>query len=80
MDENWLYYYDPGTKEQSMEWWHGGSTRPKRFRMQKLTGKFLDSISWDQDGILLIDYGLKGQTITAEYYSSLMMQLKDMLN
>ena len=34
---------------------------------------------WDQDGILLIDYLPKGQTINAEYYSSLLVQLKDIL-
>ena len=33
----------------------------------------------DQDGILLIDYLPKGQTINAEYYSSLLVQLKDIL-
>ena len=37
------------------------------------------SIFWDQDGILLIDYLPKGQTINAEYYSSLLVQLKDIL-
>ena len=34
---------------------------------------------WNQDGILLIDYLSKGQTINAEYYSSLLVQLKDIL-
>ena len=34
---------------------------------------------WDQDGILLIVYLPKGQTINAEYYSSLLVQLKDIL-
>jgi len=34
---------------------------------------------WDQDGILLINYLPKGQTINAEYYSSLLVQLKDIL-
>jgi len=42
-------------------------------------GKFLASNFWGQDGILLIDYLQKGQTINAEYYSSLMVQLKDIL-
>jgi hypothetical protein len=60
-DETWLsYHYDPKTKQQSMEWRHSGSPRP-----QKFAGKFLASICWDQDGILLIP---KGQTIIAEYY------------
>jgi len=47
--------------------------------VQKSTGKFLTSICWDQDSILLIDYLPKGQTINAEYYSSLLVQLKDIL-
>ena len=36
-------------------------------------------IFWDQDGILLVDYLPKGQTINAEYYSSLLVQLEDIL-
>jgi len=33
----------------------------------------------DEDSILLIDYLPKGQTINAEYYLSLLVQLKDIL-
>jgi len=40
--------------------------------VQKSAGKVLASIFWDQYGILLIDYLPKGQTIKAEYYSSLL--------
>ena len=47
--------------------------------MQKSTGKILASIFWDQEGILLIDYLPKGQIINTEYYSSLLVQLKDIL-
>jgi len=62
-----------------MEWRHSGSPRPEKFRAQKSAGKVLASIFWDQDGIPLIDYLPKGQTINAEYYSSLLVQLKDIL-
>jgi hypothetical protein len=34
--------------------------------VQKPAGKVLASIFWDQDGILLIDYLPKGQTIDVE--------------
>jgi len=47
--------------------------------VQKSAGKVLASSFWDQDGILLIAYLPKGQTINAEYYSSLLVQLKDIL-
>jgi len=60
-----------------MEWRHSGSLRPKKLRVQKSAGKFLASIFWDQDGILLINYLPKGQTINAEYYLSLLVQLND---
>jgi len=79
MDETWLYHYDPETKQQSMEWQHSSSPRPKKFRVRKSAGKVLALIFWDQDGILLIHYLLKGKTINTEYYSSLLVQLKDIL-
>jgi len=44
MDETWLYHYDPETKQQSMEWWHSGSPRLKKYRVQKSAGKVLASI------------------------------------
>jgi len=59
------------TRRQSNNQWRGGiaaHTAPKKFRMQKTAGKVLASIFWDQDGIFLIDYLPKGQTINAEYY------------
>jgi len=78
MDETWLYHYDPETKQQSMTWRHSGSPRPKKFRVKKSAGKVLASIFWDQDSIL-IDYLPKGRTSNAEYYSSLLLQLKVIL-
>ena len=62
-----------------MEWRHSGSLRPRKFRVQKSAGKILASIFWDQDGILLIDYLPRGQTINAEYYSSLLVQMNNIL-
>ena len=43
------------SRNKAMEWRHSGSPRPKIFRVQKSAGKFLVSIFWDQDGIILID-------------------------
>jgi len=56
MDETWLYHYDPETNQQSMEWRHSGSPRPKKFRVQISAGKVLASIFSNPDGILLTDY------------------------
>jgi hypothetical protein len=53
----------------------------KKIRVQKSAGNVLVSPRFwgDQEGILLIDYLLKGQTINAEYYSPLRVQLKAIL-
>jgi len=39
MDESWLYHYDPETKQQSMEWRHTGSPRPKKISSAKIRWK-----------------------------------------
>jgi histone-lysine N-methyltransferase SETMAR len=56
MIETWVYFFDPETKQQSMEWKHRGSTRPKKLRAQKLSGKVLASVFWDIRGVIMLDY------------------------
>jgi len=68
------------TQSKRNNQWSGGIVaHPAQINSEckKSTGKVLASIFWDQDSILLIDYLPKGQTINAEYYSSLLVQLKD---
>ena len=74
MDETCLYHYDSDTKQQSMEWRHSGSPRPQKIPSAKLRWKssrleFLGSRRHPH-------YLPKGQTISAEYYSFLLVQLK----
>jgi hypothetical protein len=47
--------------------------------VQKIRWKMSRFVLLDQDGILIIDHLPKGQTINAEYYSSLLLQLHDIL-
>ena len=80
MDETWLYHYGPETAQQLMAWRHSGSPHPqKNSECKNPLENFSPRFFWDQDGILLICYLPKGQTINAEYYSSLLVQLKDIL-
>jgi hypothetical protein len=82
MDETWLYHYDSETKQHSVDWRHSSSPRlPPKIPSTNIRWKIscLASIFWNQDSILLIDYLSKGQTINTEYYSSLLLQLKDIL-
>ena len=77
MDETWLYHY---TRTQINNQWSGGIAAPlpppqKKIRVQNSVEKFSPRFF----GIFLIDYLTKGQIINAEYYSSLLVQLKDIL-
>ena len=46
MDETWLCHYDPKTKQQSMEWRHSGSPRPKKILMKNPLEKFSRWFFW----------------------------------
>jgi len=71
------------TRRQSNNQWSGGiAAHPasKNPECRNLLENFSPRFFLDQDGILLIEYISKGRTINAEYYSSLLVQLKDILN
>ena len=69
------------TQRQSNKQWSGGIAAHPAPKYSECKNS-LENVSpfWgDQDGILLIDYLPKSQTINPEYYSSLLVQLKDIL-
>ncbi|KFD64881.1 hypothetical protein M514_22909, partial [Trichuris suis] len=76
-DEVWLCHYDPESEQQSRQWKHVNSPRPKRARLEPRLGKILATIFWDAEGILLIDYMEDGGTITGKYYANLLLQLRE---
>ena len=70
------------TRRQSNNQWSGGIAAhpaPKNSECKNPLEKFSPRIFLDKDGIVLTDYLPKGQTINAEYYFSLLVQLKDIL-
>jgi len=70
------------TRRQSNNQWSGSIVAhpaPQKIPSAKSTEKVLASIFWGQYGILYIYYLPKDQTINAEYYPSLLVQLKDIL-
>jgi len=83
---DWRPWKKPGyitmTRRQSNNQWNGGiaaHSAPKNSECKNPLEKLSPQFFWDQDGILLIGYIPKGPTINAEYYSSLLVQLKDIL-
>ena len=70
------------TRRQSNNKWTGGIAAhavQKNSECKNPLERVLAWIFWDQDGILLTDYLPKGKTVNAKYYSSLLVQLKDIL-
>jgi hypothetical protein len=70
------------TWKQSNTQYSGGIAAhytPKIPECKNWLEKFLASIFWDQDGIVLNDYLPKAQTINAEHYSLLLVQVNDIL-
>ena len=75
-DETWLHHWDPDTKKESMQWKHPGSPPPKKFCTQPSSSKVMATVFWHSKGIILIDYKPAGTSITGEYYSNVIKQLR----
>ncbi|UYV63554.1 hypothetical protein LAZ67_2004645 [Cordylochernes scorpioides] len=77
MDETWAHHFIPESKQQSMQWRHSGSPPPKKAKTVPSAGKVMVSVFWDSEGVLLLDFLNKGQTITGNYYANLVKQLRE---
>lgn len=58
-----------------MQWCHSNSPKPKKFK--KTHGKKkMATVFWDQNGVLLVDFLEKGQTVTSERYCQTLRTLR----
>ena len=73
----WVHHFTQEAKQHSKQWKHSGSPPPKKAKTVPSAGKVMASVFWDADGILLIDYLQKGQTVNGTYYASLLTQLRE---
>jgi histone-lysine N-methyltransferase SETMAR len=80
MDETWIHYYTPESKQQSEQWTEAGCSAPEKTRSVPSAGKVVASVFWDAEGILSIDHLEKGKTITGEYYSNLLTRLNEKIH
>lgn len=77
MDETWIHYYNPESKQQSAQWVGPDERRPKRPKTHSSAGKVMASVFWDAQGILFIDYLENGRTINSEHYIQQLIRLKE---
>jgi len=75
MDETWVHYFIPETKQQSKQWIARGELAPKKAKTIPSAGKVMASVFWDARGIIFIDYLPKGKTINGVYYANLLQRL-----
>ena len=71
-DETWAHYYEPENKAQSRQSVGPGSPRPKKFKTQLSAGKVMATVSWDAQGIIMLDFLAKKSTITGACYANLL--------
>ncbi len=55
-DKCWIHAYTPKNKQQSKEWLPKGSQPPKKFKWERSTDKVFETIFWNTEGVLLIDF------------------------
>jgi histone-lysine N-methyltransferase SETMAR len=75
-DETWVHHFEPQSKAESMTWKHPQSPVTKKFKVARSAGKIMATVFWDMEGVLLVDYTPKGETINAAAYEQSLMRLK----
>ena len=61
------------SKRQSMQWKHPSSSANKKFKTQASAGKVMLTIFWDVNGPILVRFQEKGQTVTSDRYSVMLV-------
>jgi len=70
IDETWIHWYTPETKEQSKQWTSPGEPALKKARTVPSAGKVMATVFWDSQGVIYIDYLEEGKTVTRLYYTA----------
>jgi hypothetical protein len=67
-DEAWVHYMTPETIQQSRQWNHPESPKPRRFKQTLSAGKVMASVFWERKGLLLCEFMPAGKTMNANHY------------
>ena len=72
VDETWIHWYTPETKQQSKQWIFLDESAPKKAKTVRSAGKVMATVFWDSQDVIYIDYLEKGKTNTGLYYAELL--------
>lgn len=76
-DETWCYSYDPETKQQSSQWKHSGSPRPKKARQVRSAVKTMLICFFDARGVVHREFVPEGQTVNQDFYIQVLRRLRE---
>lgn len=62
VDEAWIHYHTPETREQPKQWISTGERAPKKAKFGHSANKVLATNFWDAQGIIHIEYLERGKT------------------
>ena len=74
VDETWIHWYTPKTKEQLKQWTSPGERSPKKAKTVLSAGKVMATVFWNSQGVIYLDYLEKGKTVTGLFYAELLGQ------
>lgn len=75
-DETWVAHVTPESKRQSMEWRHSTSPKKVKFKRTLSARKIMCTVFWDRQGVLLVDFLPRGDTIKAQTYCETLTRLR----
>ncbi|KAG8258189.1 hypothetical protein J6590_108469 [Homalodisca vitripennis] len=75
-DETWVAYVTPESKQQSMEWRHSTSPRKFKFKQTISAQKIMCTVFWDRQGVMLVNFLPRGETINAAAYCETLKKLR----
>ena len=55
-DETWAYHFTPETKQQSRQWLHFSSPKPRKLKQAQSAGKVMVTVFWHRKRVLLVDF------------------------
>jgi len=63
VDETWIHWYTPESKEQSKQGTSPGEPALKKAKTVPTATKVMATVFWDSQGVIYIDYLEKGKTV-----------------
>ena len=76
-DESWVYGYDIETKAQSFQWKHPKEPRPIKARQVRSNVKFVLTVFFDCNAVMLHEFLPQGCTVNKQYYLEVMCRLRE---